>query len=171
MVEDPHNEREGRGRSAKKRAARAIDSLAVRMVESTEAVCRRLPVPDDLREVLDQARSITSRGARKREIKHLASLLRRDEAASEAVRAALDAVGRSNRAERDRMHQIEELRDALCDPDRFAEAIETAAARLPALDRQTLTNLARSVHTNGDKRASREIFRRLRTLMGASSDA
>ena len=167
MVEDRH-ELEGRGRSAKKRAAQAIDALAVRMVEASEAVCRALPLTDDLREVLSQARSTRARGARKREIKHLAGLLRRDEEAAGAVLLALDEFGRSNRAERDFFHQIEELRDALCSPDRFAEAIETAAVQVPGLDRQTFTRLARSVHTNGDKRASREIFRRLRMLMEGS---
>ena len=170
MVEDQHNEGEGRGRGAKKRAAQAIEALAVRMVESSEGLCKRLPLPDELRESLVQARSIKARSARKRQIKHLAGLLRRDEESAVAVQAALDTVGRSNRAERDFFHHIEELRDALCDPDHFSEAIENAAEELPDLDRKTFTRLARRVHQTGDKRASREIFRRLRALTEAFSD-
>ena len=170
MVEDQHNEGEGRGRGAKKRAAQAIEALAVRMVESSEGLCKRLPLPDELRESLVQARSIKARSARKRQIKHLAGLLRRDEESAVAVQAALDDAGRSNRAERDLFHHIEELRDALCDPDHFSEAIENAAEELPDLDRKTFTRLARRVHRTGDKRASREIFRRLRALTQACSD-
>jgi len=171
VVEDSHEEREGRGRSAKKRAAQAVEALAVRMIESSEATCKRLPLPDELREGLNQARSITARGARKRQLKYLAGLLRRDEESAAAVQAALDAVGHSNRAERDSFQHIEELRDALCDPDRFAEAIENTAEELPGLDRRVFTRLAQRVHRSGDKRASREIFRRLRALAEACPEA
>jgi ribosome-associated protein len=170
VVEDPLYEREGRGRSEKKRAAQAIGALALEMIESSEAVCKRLPVPEDMREVLDLARRSTARGARKRELKHLAALLRRDEETVDAVRIALNDVGRSSRADRNLFHRIEDLRNALCDPDRFAEALETAAAEVPGLDRQVISRLARRVHANGDKRAFREIFRRLRVLVEASSE-
>ena len=167
MVEDQYDKREGRGRGARTRAAQAVEALAVRMVESSDALCKRLPLPDQLRESLIQARSIKARSARKRQIKHLAGLLRRDEESAMAVQAALDAVGRSNRAERDAFRRIEELRDALCDPDRFREAIERAAEELPGFERPAFTRLARRVHQTGDKRASREIFRRLRALTDA----
>ena len=167
MVENPHDEREGRGRAKKKRAAQAIEALAVRMVEASEALCKRLPLPDELRESLDQARKIKARSARKRQLKHLAGLLRRDDESAAAVQAALDNVGRRNRAEQDLFHHIEELRDALCDPECFTEAIESAAEEWPGLDRQTLTRLARRVHRTENKRASREIFRRLRALTEA----
>ena len=171
MVKEPHEEREGRGRGAKKRAAQAVEALAVRMIESSEATCKRLPLPDELREGLNQARSITARSARKRQLKYLAGLLRRDEESAVAVQAALDGVGRSNRAEQDLFHHIEELRDALCDPDHFAQAIERTAEELPGLDRRLFTRLARRVHQTGDKRTSREIFRRLRALTEARSEA
>jgi len=167
VVEDQYDKREGRGRGARKREAKAIEALAVRMVDLSDAQCKHLPLPDELRESLFQARNITARSARKRQIKHLAGLLRRDEASAVAVQAALDAVGRSTRAERDLFRRIEEQRDALCDPDRFREAIERAAEELPGLDRPTFTRLARRVHQTGDKRASREIFRRLRALAEA----
>jgi len=170
VVEDPHYEREGRGRSEKKRAAQLIAALAVQMIDSSEAVCKRLPVPEDVRDVLDLARRSTARGARKRELKHLAGLLRRDEETADAVRAALDDVDRSSRAERDLFHRLEELRDALCDPGRFDETLENAAAEVPGLDRPVMTRLARRVHKDGDKRAFREIFRRLRVLVEASSE-
>lgn len=171
MDKDPRDEREGRGRGANKRAAQAVGALAVRLVESSDALCRRLPMPDELREELVLARRITAHSGRKPQIKHLAALLRRDEATATAVQAALDTVGRSNQAEREFFHHLEELRDGLCDPARFAETIETAADELPGLDRQMLTRLAQKVHLTGDKRASREIFRRLRTLTERNSEA
>ena len=170
MDKDPRGGREGRGRGANKRAAQAVEALAVRLVESSGALCERLPMPPELRDELALARRITAHSGRKRQIKHLAGLLRRDEATATAVQGALDAVGRSNRAEREFFHHLEELRDGLCDPDRFAETIETAADELPGLDRQVLRRLARKVHLTGDKRASREIFRRLRALTKGNSE-
>jgi len=143
----------------------------MRLVDSRGTLCERLPLSDKLREEIVLARRITARGARKRQIKHLAGLLRRDEATTAAVRAALDTAGRTNRAERESFHHLEDLRDGLCDPDRFAETIRAAEEELPGLDRRVLTRLARKVHLNGDKRASREIFRRLRTLTEANSEA
>lgn len=164
MVEDSEYQSEGRGRSKKKKAAKAVEALAVRMVGASEAVCKKLPLPDEIRDELDQARKITARTARKRQLKHLAGVLRRDEELVAAIHAAIDAVGRSSRVEKDLLHHFEELRDALCDPDRFAEAIEEASAEFPTLDRQKFTRLAKRVHTTGEKKASREIFRRLRAL-------
>jgi len=170
VVEDPLYEREGRGRSEKKRAAQAIGALAAQMIDSSEAVCKRLPLSEDFRDVLDLARRSNARGARKRELKHLAGLLRRDEETADAVRAVLNSADQSSRAERDRFHRIGDLRDALCDPERFSETLETAAAEVPGLDRQVISRLARRVHQNGDKRAFREIFRSLRVLIEASSE-
>lgn len=171
MAGNSRNKRDGLSRSAKKREARAVEALAQKMVESSEGLCRRLPLPEDLREELESARRIKSRSARKRELKHLAALLRHDEETVQAVRAAFDSVGEVNRAERDRFHRIEELRDALCDPDRFSESVEIAAAEVPGFDRQVFTGLARRVHENGDKRAFREIFRRLRVLLETTAEA
>ena len=127
-------------------------------------------MPDRLRDELLLARRITSHGARKRQIKRLAGLLRRDEATAAAVQAVLDAAGHATRAEREAFHHLEELRDGLCDPERFTETLDAAAHELPALDRQVLTRLARKVHLTGDKRSSREIFRRLRALTEAPSE-
>jgi len=42
-------------------------------------------------------------------------------------------------------------------------ALDEAAAALPGIDRAALARLARSVHTSGDRKASREIFRRLKS--------
>jgi len=140
------------------------------MVEADGDVCKRLPLTDELRDELRFARGIKARSARKRQIKHLAGLLRQDEEMTAAIQAVFDAVGRASRAERDAFQRIERLRDALCDPDLFAEALKRAADELPGLDCEAIARLARNVHQTGDKRAFREIFRRLRTAAEAASE-
>ena len=153
-------EREGRGRTARKQAAEATTDLAMRMVEASAGLFRDLP--ENLLEELALARRLTARGARKRQIKRVAGLLRRDEDAAAAARVALDGVDRSSLAERERFHHVEELRDGLSDPECFAETLEKVAEELPALDRQELSRLALRVHSTGDKTTSRKIFRCLR---------
>jgi len=140
------------------------------MVEAGDAICDRLPLTDDLREELRRARRIKAHVARKRQIKHLAGLLRQDQESTAAIQVALDSVGRTSRAERDAFQRIERMRDALCDPEKFAEALEHVSGELPGLDRQRFTRLAKSVHRTGDKRAFREIFRRLRALTEPSAE-
>jgi len=169
MVEDCDERREGRGRSEKKRAAQAFEALAVKMVEASEAECDRFALPKELLAELALARRITARSGRKRQIKRLAGLLRRDEATVAGIQAVFEASGRASRAERERFQHIEAMRDALCDPNSFPAAIDAAARDFPTLDRKALTRLAEKVHRFGDKKASREIFRRLRKLMEAGS--
>ena len=106
MDKDPREEREGRGRGEKKRAAQAVEALAMRLVEASAGVCERLPMPDELREELNLARRITARSGRKRQIKRLAALLRQDEATASAAQVALDNVGRKNQAERENFHHL-----------------------------------------------------------------
>ena len=72
---------EGRGRSAKKREAKAIEKLAERLVSFPENELSELPLDDALMADLVKARQTRGHGSRKRETKHFAGLLRRDEAA------------------------------------------------------------------------------------------
>jgi len=153
---------EGRGRSAKKRAALAVEDLAKRLVDLPEAACRKLPLSADIRRELQLARETKAMGARKRQTKHLAGELRRREEEIETIQEFFAAVDQVNLEERRDFHHLEELRDRLCAPGTFSEALEEALRDCPTLDRETLSGLARSVHGSGDKRASREIFRRLR---------
>jgi ribosome-associated protein len=153
---------EGRGRSAKKRAAEAVEELAKRLVALPEAACRKLPLSADLRKELQVARDTEAMGARKRQVKHFAGEMRRREEEIEAIQTFLDGADQVNLQARREFHHLEELRDRLCEPATFAEALDEAMQACPSLDRETLSGLARSVHSSADKRAAREIFRRLR---------
>jgi ribosome-associated protein len=88
--------------------------------------------------------------------------MRRREEEIEAIQTFLDGADQVNLQARREFHHLEELRDRLCEPATFAEALDEAMQACPSLDRETLSGLARSVHSSADKRAAREIFRRLR---------
>lgn len=153
----------GPSRSAKKRAAKAVETIAAQLLELPEAAWSKAPAPDELREEIELARRTEGHGSRKRQMKHLAGVLRRHEDETEAIQAFLDGLHQSQLQEKQDFHLLEELRDRICDPQRSAAALAEAAASIPGLDRAALARLARAVHAGNDRKAFREIFRRLKS--------
>jgi ribosome-associated protein len=158
----------GQSRTARKRAAHAVEDLARQLVELPDSQWRKLPVDDELRAEIALARGTHGHGSRDRQTRHLAALLRRREEDLFLLSAFLDTGRQQHQQQTEDFHQLELLRDRLCAPATFAAALEEAAA-LPGADREALAGLARSVHAGGDKRAAREIFRRLRAAWEKSA--
>lgn len=150
-------------KSAKKRAAKEIEELAKQLAEVSDAAFGRLPVASELREEIRLARSTKAHGARKRQIQHLAAVLRKHEEEAEALRAHLDSLNQVQYQDQKKFHALEELRDRLCAADTCPAALEEVGRTLPAADTGALARLAKSVHLSSDKRAAREIFRLLRS--------
>lgn len=153
---------EGRGRSAKKRAAKAVEQLAQKLAELPETELAELPQESELAREIELARTTLGHGSRKRQIKHLAGFLRRHDDQREAVEAALAERAVSQRRETLEFQQLEELRDRLCNPQAFNQALEEVRNSYPMLDHRRITRLARSAQDHADRKAAREIFRQLR---------
>jgi ribosome-associated protein len=81
---------------------------------------------------------------------------------TEELQAFLSGLDQVHLREQRDFHELEDLRDRICNPDLSGAALDEAAAAIPGLDREAISRLARSVHANGDRRAFRDIFRRLR---------
>ncbi|KIH75660.1 ribosome-associated protein [Geoalkalibacter ferrihydriticus] len=149
-------------RSAVKRRAQQIEDLARQMLELGDSEVRRLGWEAPLLEALRLARETRQHGARKRQTKHLAALLRRDEQALAAAEKYLDVrSGRRQEQVKD-FHQLEQLRDRLCSDESQEEALHEILLLFPGCDRETLAALGEDFRTSGDRRAYREIFRLLR---------
>ncbi len=159
--EDEESER-APSRSAKKRAAKAVEELAKELAELSDAAFAKLPLDAELREEVKLARQTKAHGARKRQIQHLAGVLRRQEAATEGLRAHLDGLNQVHYREQQAFHALEQLRDRLCDLAECPAALEEVRRSLPTVDTAALARLAKAVHQSRDKRAAREIFRLLR---------
>lgn len=150
-------------KSAKKRAAKEVEELAKQLAEVSDAAFGKLPLAGDLREEVRLARATKAHGARKRQIQHLAAVLRRREEDAEALRAHLDSLNQVHYQDQKRFHLLEEWRDRICDPDSCEQALEEVRRIFPSADVGALARLAKAVQLSSDKRASREIFRLLRT--------
>jgi len=161
----------GRGRSIKKRAAKAVEELAHRLAELSDAELAKLPQDPDITKEIELARNTRGGSSRKRQIKHLAGVLRGHEEQREAIEIALDGQAVIQRQDVLAFHHLEELRDRLCVAASFETAIAEVRSTYPLLDAGKLARLAGSVQEHNDKKAAREIFRRLRKAAEAESEA
>jgi len=155
-------------KSALKRAARAVEDLAMQLLSLSEAELAPFPVSAEVREALGLARDLKSHGARRRQVKHLAGLLRRRPDELAALTEVLAEISQRNSRQNREFHELEQLRDRLCDPALFPDAFNEAAKILPTPDLRTIAQLAKRTHASRDRRAFREIFRRLRDARGKS---
>jgi ribosome-associated protein len=149
-------------RSARKRAAKAVEELAERLVNLADADSRRLPLAGEIRRELEEARRIKTHGARKRQLKHLAGMLRRDDESREEAEGFLTLLDLGRHRDSERFHELEVLRERLCDPESREAALAEAESSCPGIDLAKIKRLAEAAQGGTDKRAFRELFRLLR---------
>lgn len=153
-------------RTRKKQQAQEIVELATRLCELSDSRFNRIDLSMDMMAEAQTVRQTGGRGSYKRQLKYLAGLLREDPDAVDSLRAQLEGMDQVDRSDRKQFHALERLRDRLCDPKQFDQACVEVQRQLPQLDINTIRRLAQSVHQHGDRRAYREIFKRLRNGQG-----
>jgi ribosome-associated protein len=153
-------------KSALKRAAKEVETVAQLAAEQVDALLARLELSDRVREEILLASSTQGHGSRKRQIKHLAGLLRKSPDDLAEIQAFLAGTSEQQLAEQAQFHQLEQWRDALCDPETAAVTLDEIVSRYPEVNRDELEKLSRSAQQR-DKKAYREIFRRLRKVIEA----
>jgi ribosome-associated protein len=151
-------------RTKKKQLAKQVEQLAHLLTELPDNQFRQLELSAELAEEAELARATRGRGSHKRQVKHLAGLLRKQEAELLQIQEQLQRLDQVARGEKREFHLLEKLRDRLCSKDSFDDAFNEMLELYPQIDRKAIARLARSVHEHADKRAFREIFRRLRDV-------
>lgn len=161
----PSGDAEPVSRSQKKRDAAALKVLGERLTELSDEALKRIEMPEELREAVRFARTLTQHGARRRQIQLIGKLMR--EADSGPIRRALDTVDQVRGHDVRRFRQVESTRDAIVRGD--DDALEAAAGRLPDDQRtelERLTDDARREQAAGQPRgAGRALFRFLMNRM------
>ncbi len=148
-------------RSARKRAAKQVEELAARLVEGPERWLAGLELPDDLADELAVARATRGHASRRREVRRLAALLRREPERVVQIERHLAGVDAVHNRDRRRFHRLEAWRDRLCCEEAAAEALAELRRSCPSLEHKELARLSRSA-CNGDRTAARALFRLLR---------
>lgn len=161
MNEELENE-QPLSRTKKKQQAKEIEQLAEQLSAMPENTFRHLVMSETLRQEVALARATKGRGSQKRQIKHLAGQLREQDEELQQLLAQMQNLDQVSRSEKKDFHRLEKLRDRLCEPSHFEEAFGEMLKLYPQIDRKVISRLARSVHQHDDRRAFREIFKRLR---------
>ena len=150
-------------KSERKREYQGYQALARRLIELPAKQLELMPLDDRLREQVEHGRGL-QRGALKRQIKYLGSLIADADVA--AIRAAVDALDGAHRAGVVRHHTLERWRDRLIDGD--DELLETLARQIESFDRQHVRQLARNARRERERgespRGARALFRYLAAL-------
>ena len=160
--EEEEIEEEGRGRSKRKRHVRTFDVMALELLELSDERCKKMPITDVLKEALDQARNTKSKNARRRQIRHLASLLRDRDDETEAIRRYLAGDAYVAVTGDESYRDLDALRERLCSEETFAQALDDACEELPYIDVALVTKLAKANHGAENDKARRGLFRELR---------
>lgn len=149
-------------RSARKRDAKSIEQLVHALVDMADADFSRLPASEKILSELTQARATKGHGSRKRQLKFVAGLLRSDLDETEQLRAYVAGEHQQQRDETRLTHQLEGLREKLCNSDSANTAIEEARELFAGLDVIELKRLVQAYKGPEDKKNYRQIFRCLR---------
>ncbi|HEY1491964.1 MAG TPA: ribosome biogenesis factor YjgA [Steroidobacteraceae bacterium] len=152
-------------KSARKRAAQAVQDLGVALVQLREAQLADLDLPEKLKEAIRAARTIKSRVAGARQRQYIGKLMR--DVDPEPIRAALSARSRVDAQETERFKRVESWRDRLLSEG--APALEELRRWRPQIDAQEWARRVSSAQAERARMgvsgpASRELFRALRAL-------
>lgn len=156
-------------KSARKRDSEALQALGEQLIGLPEEVLDTLELPERLRDALRLARTITQRGALRRQRQYIGKLMRDVDPAP--IRDALERRAQRDRASVATAHAAERWRS------RLLEEGDTALAQLlqqhPEAERSRLRELRRTALAEPDgtrgRRAHRELYRCLRDLLSAAA--
>jgi ribosome-associated protein len=152
-------------KSQRKREAHALQALGESLVKLNKSALAQIPLPDDLRNAIDEARRLHQHGALKRQLQYIGKLMRQCDV--EPIRTAFEKVTNSFREDVEQHHELEQWRDRLIsdgDP-----ALEKLLTEYPEADRQHLRQLIRTAQketaSGKPPKAARELFRYLREVL------
>ena len=161
-MDNPLDERPSK--SQRKRDMTALQELGEELLGLSASALDRIPMPQALRDAVDQAKAITAHGGRKRQLQYIGKLMRDIDAAP--IREALQQRTRQSRASAHRFHQLEQLRDRLLQEGE--PVVDEICERHPHAERQRLRQWLRQARRESELRqppkSARQLFRYLREL-------
>ncbi|MGW8227757.1 MAG: ribosome biogenesis factor YjgA [Gammaproteobacteria bacterium] len=164
MYDDPFDEAPV-SKSQRKREAHALQALGESLVKLNKSALAQIPLPNDLRNAIDEARRLHQHGALKRQLQYIGKLMRQCDV--EPIRTAFEKVTNSFREDVEQHHELEQWRDRLLsdgDP-----VLEKLLIEYPEVDRQHLRQLIRTAQketaSGKPPKAARELFRYLREVL------
>ena len=151
-------------KTRRKKDMHALQSLGESLVELSAAQLAQVEMPEDLRDAVLEARRISGREGKRRQMQYIGRLMRDVDPAP--IRAKLDEWRGQSREATAQLHAIERWRDRLVDDD---AALTEFAREHPGADLQALRAAIREARRErGAERPPkhfRELFRLVREAM------
>lgn len=155
---------EGPSRSQRKRDVEALQKLGEELLKLTKPQRQHIPLPDRLREAIEDAQTITSHGALKRQRQYIGKIMRDIDA--EPIRAALTTLREGGHASAERFQSLERWRDRLLTEGEAA--LDQALEEFSHADRTQLQQLIRNAQKESASgtppKSARALFRYLRDV-------
>lgn len=149
-------------KSEQKREIQEITRIGERLLQIPENTLRTYPLSETSLKALIEGKKITSPIGRKRQIKYIGKLLRKEDI--EAIEVKLSFLDQEKIIENKKFHQLENWRDRLLEEG--DSALAELLKEFSNLDRQHLRQLIRNAHNeakrNKPKKSKRLIFQYLK---------
>jgi ribosome-associated protein len=153
-------------KTKRKQEMTALQSLGARLVELPESQIAELPMEENLREAVLEAKRITSHEAKRRQMQYVGRLMRGIDAAP--LRERLEAITGHSAQAAARHRRLEAWRERLLAGD---EALTAFAAEHPGADLQALRTLIRNTRKEQKEARPPRAFRELFRLIKECSDS
>lgn len=160
-------------KSQLKRESTALQQLGEELVSQPKDRVMRVPMPEDVREVILECQKIKDHEGRRRQMQFVGKKMRtleEDEIA--AIQKVIDSWKGASKAETAAMHALEKRRDKLLADDK---ALTELKEQHPQIDVQQLRTLIRNARKEQAEskppKAYREIFQILKQLQAPSKAA
>ena len=157
-------------KSQLKREMTALQELGEELVSQPKERVMRVPMPEDVREVILECQKIKDHEGRRRQMQYVGKKMRTlEEAEIAAIQKVIDSWKGASKAETAALHAIERKRDKLLADDK---ALTELKEQHPELDMQHLRGLIRNARKEQAEskppKAYREIFQILKQLQAPS---
>ena len=147
-------------KSARKKEQLALQSLGEALIDLSDDELASIELDEALREAVTEARTISARGALRRQKQLIGKLMRNVDPAP--LRAALERLGRSEQLAKERFRRSEKWRDRLVSEGQPAlEELERETGRTLSALANLLSELDQARDDGARRRIGREIFRAL----------
>jgi ribosome-associated protein len=155
-------------KTKRKQAMHALQDIGEQLVALSHEQLATIDLPEPLRDAVAQAKRITSREGKRRQMQYIGRLMR--EVDPEPIRAKLEAWQGLSRHEATLHHGVERWRERLMDDD---PALTEFADRYPGADLQALRAVIREARKERKAgrapRHYRELYRTLRAMIEPGS--
>ena len=153
-------------KSELKRQSNELQKLGEQLVDAPRDRVKRVPMPEDVRDVILETQTITNHEGRRRALQFVGKKMRTlDEEEVAAIQRAIDSWKGASKSETAALHALERRREKLLADDK---ALTQLLEEHPELDVQQLRTLIRNARKeqaeNKPPKAYREIFQILKDL-------